>query len=255
MQQELDPEVWKSHPARHRTLVACTLALFAEMVFAQPGSPSKFANGSIDVLDANSFLTSPSHSFNIGEDMTFMRSADGKAHLHGQPVVLRIFPTVPNRLVPFEIARHEPCFVYVSVLQSIRFDEHGSFFVNHATTEWLTAVKNVGLKPAFYTFVFERGDYPDFGMQFFRLFDADREPYFKRGILVRIDPLTPPHPSDEVNARADTNEDHWRQNKKAADDTNSPELKCHVAHLAAASDGDEEGAVLALADDCEPLIP
>lgn len=141
MKRQRQFERFKMVPAINRVLVSLVLSLASALAAAQAGSNSKFTQGQVDVLDASSFLTSPSSSFKVDEDMMFVRSVAGRTHAHGKEVVLRIFPTQPGHLMPYELTTHPPCFIYLSTLQPLHFDGNGSFFVNHATVEWLTAVK------------------------------------------------------------------------------------------------------------------
>lgn len=230
--------------------LAAALTLFPAALLAQADSPSRFSTAEVDELDAAQFLQSPLQEFSEGQDMQFIRRAGAADASTGlAPVVLRIFPALEGRIEPPSLATHPPCLVYISFLLPLHFNAKGEFFVNRAPKEWLRAVRNQGMEPGYYTFVFERSGYTDFGTQYFRLFESDRAKYFKRGLSVRINP-NGVYPLAEVNEIADAAQRAWLDRQAYARETNLPSLKCHNAKLVAT--GDADGATtLAWSEGCE----
>jgi len=232
--------------------LGCSLVSFAS---AQAGSDSKFTDTKVDVLAHSTFLTNPKRQFFVGEDFNFVHRKGDTASTQG--VVLRMFPTFRDQAIPPELAFHNPCYVYLSMIASVKVQSDETFFINGPTKEWLKAVPGEGMRASFFTFVFERGVAPEIPTaEFFRLNGGDRDEYFKqKGFMIAVLPGSMTFTDKEVRDLAEAARGAWYRNKGIAESVNDEKHECRWLKLKRQALGDGVELV-ALADtDCDPYIP
>lgn len=222
---------------------------------AQTGSVSQFTNTQIRVLDSAAFLDMPKRDFKVGENLKFVHPI--RAGARNEAVVLRIFPTSKNQPIPTELAFHNPCYVYLSVLMDVFVEGNGTIYINPPTKEWLTAIPGQGLATSYFTLVFERASaQQEFGLQFFRLNGGDRKEYFsERGFMISVAPGSATATEKELREQAAAANESWVRNRQIAQTVNDSKHECRWLKLVK---GSVPGGpmVLAQADpDCEPFVP
>ncbi|MBI3346401.1 MAG: hypothetical protein HY020_04215 [Burkholderiales bacterium] len=239
-----------------RSTVALNLLLFSACAaVAQVGAPSKFVNTQINVLSAETFLDSPKREFVVGENIKLVHPVRrGEAMPR---VSLRFFPTAQNSLIPTELAFHNPCYVYVSLLMDVFIEKDGTIYINPPTKSWLRAVPGIGLETSYFTLVFERAAAePEFGYQLFRLNGGDREDYFaKQGFMIAVKPGSAKSTEAELREQANWAAVSWSENVKTAQTVNDNKHECRWLKLKTVQSNGEKVLVAQADSDCEPITP
>lgn len=201
-------------------------------------------------MAATRFVNEPSGTtFRSNEQFVLTRQPPAtRAAAAGESVSMRIFSLQAGNNMPTELFLFEPCFVYLSVLLPVRVNAAGTINVGSLSEEWLQPTREGTVEPGHYLVVFERG--AGDGHHLFRLNRADRDAYFRQGLLIRVIPARSLSTND-VNAmaqRADAYEVEVR--KEAA--VNDAKSTCYVARLTASGDPDDDASVFAMSGDCDP---
>lgn len=237
---------------RHFHLVVAALlvaALTPDPVAAQ-AAPSRFTNGQLLVIAANRFVNEPSGTtFRSDEQFVLTRQPTAtRGAAAGESVSMRIFSLQAGRNVPTELFLFEPCFVYLSLLLPVRVNAAGTINVGSLSEDWLQPTRGGTVEPGHYLVVFERG--AGDGHHLFRLNRADRDTYFRQGLLVRVVPARSLS-RDDVDAMAQRADAYDVEVRKQAA-VNDAKSTCYVARLTAGGDLDDDASVFAMSDECDP---
>ena len=234
-------------PVFARTLIACALAAAGPL----HAEPPKFTDANLTVVPAARFVNESSGiAYLANQELIFTRRPTAQRAI--SEVAVRIFTLSPGRHVPQEWAKFEPCWVYFSILAPVYVNPNGTMKIGTLSKYWLQPSLGGAMNAGQYLLVFEAGGGD--GHQLVRLNQADRDDYFRHGLIIEVRPERT-YLREEIDALAReriADSDVIR----AAAHENSAKWRCYVARpvpTAASVDVDTD-ALFALSDNCEAEI-
>lgn len=242
-----------SMPHLARLALPCVLAAAAACGAAH-AEPAKFASAKLEVLQATRFVNEPAGTSYLSNlELVFtQRPAPAQVRKDAE-VAARVFTLNPGESVPKEWAVFEPCWVYLSNLMKVHVNVNGTIKLGTLTKEWLRATLGGPMASGHYLVVFESGGGDRHDL--FRLNRADRDDYFKHGLIIEVRPARS-FTRAETDAQA-SDQDRARVEILAAARINDRKATCYIAHATAAADAGGSAPLYALSDDCdaESLTP
>jgi hypothetical protein len=240
---------WRQRFARCSTLAGTLVGvlLFAEAADAEP---ARFETRNLSVIARATELVDEyaGKQYPLGTSLQLTRKSSAAARsMRERNFQIRMFALAADQFVPEPWAFFDPCYVYYSMVFSIRGSTDEAIdLVKLRDPVWLTPIRGRKIERGRYLLLFEQATDTE---PFFRLNKTERDAYFKSGLYIEVVPVRE-YPQETVDELAEQLERRRAEIEPQAR-VNDASLPCYRYRVVggAGSASDERIAFL---ESCDP---